>query len=92
MKTHFENAAMILRNVRRYVGLTQSQFAQKLGVHQTMVSSWERGLCAPPLARLNDVFADVPAQYRKDYTDMVIQDGREQVLEQMKEIGFYSAQ
>jgi transcriptional regulator with XRE-family HTH domain len=37
-----------LRAYRRALGLTQREFADRLGAVQTSVSDWERGDCQPP--------------------------------------------
>jgi transcriptional regulator with XRE-family HTH domain len=37
-----------LRTYRRALGLTQREFAARIGAVQTSVSDWERGRCRPP--------------------------------------------
>jgi DNA-binding transcriptional regulator YiaG len=44
MMIQFDRA---LRNARRYVGETQSEFANRLKVSQPVLSRWERRRCTP---------------------------------------------
>ena len=37
----------IIRNARKALGLTQRQLAERLGVSNTSVSNWEKGLSRP---------------------------------------------
>ncbi len=43
MKLH----AAIIRNIRRSLGLSQQQFADKLGLSQGAVAAWETGRTQP---------------------------------------------
>ena len=45
-----------LKELRKKTGLTQSNFAEKVGAHYQTVSKWERGISIPDLSML-DVFA-----------------------------------
>lgn len=36
-----------IRAIRERLGLTQAQFAYKIGVTVTTISRWEKGRCAP---------------------------------------------
>jgi transcriptional regulator with XRE-family HTH domain len=36
-----------IRSARKMLGLTQEQFAEKLGVRQSSVARWERGVVGP---------------------------------------------
>ena len=45
-----------LKELRKKAGLTQSNFAEKVGAHYQTVSKWERGISIPDLSML-DVFA-----------------------------------
>lgn len=47
-----------VKSVRKAAGLTQTDFADKLGVHPQTVSKWERGKTAPDVSQLGDI-ADV---------------------------------
>lgn len=38
---------MMIKKIRKELGLTQTQFARILGVHQTAVSQWETGRTKP---------------------------------------------
>ena len=40
----------LIKALRLYMGLTQVQFAQRLGVYQQTVSQWEKGAYEPTLA------------------------------------------
>ncbi|MEQ8753990.1 MAG: helix-turn-helix transcriptional regulator [Coleofasciculus sp. G1-WW12-02] len=42
--------AQLIKALRRHMGLTQVEFAQRLGVQQKTVSNWEIGLYDPPLS------------------------------------------
>lgn len=43
-----------LLNARETKTLTQKQLAEKLGIASAqLISNWERGLCAPPLKKLD---------------------------------------
>ena len=42
--------AQLIKALRRYMGLTQAEFAQKLGVRQATVSQWENSAYEPTLA------------------------------------------
>lgn len=44
-----------IRNCRKKAGLSQADTAKALGVAQTAVSQWERGLSAPRYARLQQL-------------------------------------
>ena len=53
------NFAEILRQLRVANGFTQQSLAKKLGIHQSSVSYWERGLSRPEyenLILLADIF------------------------------------
>lgn len=47
-----------LKELRKKAGLTQSNFAEKVGAHYQTVSKWERGISIPDLSML-DVFAKI---------------------------------
>jgi DNA-binding transcriptional regulator YiaG len=40
----------LIKALRRYMGLTQAEFAKRLGVRQTTVSQWENSVYEPTLA------------------------------------------
>jgi DNA-binding transcriptional regulator YiaG len=46
--------AAAVRRIRQQLGMTQAEFAERLGVHTMTVSRWERGTVAvpEPVARL----------------------------------------
>ena len=44
-----------LQEVRRRAGLTQEQFAAELNVSRQAVSKWERGICCPDIALLDEI-------------------------------------
>lgn len=46
------SVCMILREVRLLAGLSQQVVADRLGVTRQALSSWERGVRTPNLARL----------------------------------------
>ena len=47
--------AMAIRNKRDALGLTQKQFAERLGVSQTTVSKWESCSCNYTLKKLMEI-------------------------------------
>jgi DNA-binding transcriptional regulator YiaG len=42
--------AQLIKALRQHIGLTQAEFAQKLGVRQATVSQWENSVYEPTLA------------------------------------------
>ncbi|HEX6311944.1 MAG TPA: helix-turn-helix transcriptional regulator [Acidimicrobiia bacterium] len=40
-------AGLLIREARRYAGLTQAELAARIGTKQSVISRWERGLDAP---------------------------------------------
>jgi transcriptional regulator with XRE-family HTH domain len=48
----WESTRQILRALREDRGIKQYEFAQELGVHQSMVSNWEVGFAVPRLDNL----------------------------------------
>ena len=48
---------MEIRELRKAAGLTQSQFAEKIGVSQATVAEWERGDYFPSAQRLPAIAA-----------------------------------
>jgi DNA-binding transcriptional regulator YiaG len=61
-----EGMPVMIRSVRRSMGMTQVDLAQALGVNPWTVSRWERGVTAPSelarraLRRLLDVPDSIP--------------------------------
>ncbi len=54
-----------LRTLRKERGLSQAQLAESLGVNQTAISQWERGITTPSsrmLLQLSQIFNINPAQ------------------------------
>lgn len=49
------NIAERILTIRRRCGLTQAEFAEKLGVSDKAVSKWERGISMPDLSVLTDI-------------------------------------
>ncbi|MDQ3692644.1 MAG: helix-turn-helix domain-containing protein [Chloroflexota bacterium] len=59
----------LIRSLRRQLGLTQSEFAQRLGVSMQAVSFWERGTRTPTglYARaIRSLLRDEPAKVASD--------------------------
>ena len=52
-----DNAKMgeLIRNARKERGLTQKDVAEKLGITDRAVSKWERGICAPDIAYIEEL-------------------------------------
>jgi transcriptional regulator with XRE-family HTH domain len=47
--------ASVIRQIRRRLGLTTRQFAQRLGVRHTAISRWERGQMQPGFLALKEI-------------------------------------
>ena len=56
-----------VRMARRALGMTQVEFAAKVGVHPISVSRWERDevRVTPPVARLISLLLTTPTRTRK---------------------------
>ena len=53
-----------LLKAREDKGLTQKELADKLGIASAqLISNWERGLCAPPLKKLNSLSSALGIQF-----------------------------
>ena len=52
-----DNAKMgeLIRDSRKEKGLTQKDVADKLGITDRAVSKWERGICAPDIAYIEEL-------------------------------------
>lgn len=52
-----DNAKMgeLIRDARKEKGLTQKDIAEKLGITDRAVSKWERGICAPDIAYIEEL-------------------------------------
>ena len=44
-----------IRNRRLEIGLSQEELAKKLGVNQTAISQWERGVALPSCEKLPEI-------------------------------------
>ncbi|MDR3607789.1 MAG: helix-turn-helix transcriptional regulator [Oligoflexia bacterium] len=53
MTRYFLKLGDLLRAARTKAGLSQNDVAKKLKFEQQFVSSWERGISAPPFRRMN---------------------------------------
>lgn len=61
-------AAKLVKDLRRRLGLTQEQFAQKVGVTYSTVNHWENGKRAPQpflLQRLREMKGELDALGKK---------------------------
>jgi transcriptional regulator with XRE-family HTH domain len=62
----------LIRDARRYAGLTQAELAAKLGTTQSAVSNWERGIDTPRVDTLGRILkacgfeADLELRFRAD--------------------------
>lgn len=53
-----------LLKARESKGFTQKQLAKKLGiVSAQLISNWERGLCTPPIKKLNKLSAILSIEF-----------------------------
>lgn len=50
-----ESPAQVVRRVREKLGMTQTEFAAKVGVYWLTISKWERGAKPVPPARLRAI-------------------------------------
>ena len=50
-----ENFGETIKTLRKSSDLTQTQFAEKLGVHLQTISKWERGLLVPDFSLLGEI-------------------------------------
>ncbi len=50
-----QNFGEAIKTFRKSSGLTQTQFADRLGVHLQTISKWERGLLAPDFSLLGEI-------------------------------------
>lgn len=59
-----ENFGEQLKNLRKESGISQSELAEKLGVHLQTVSKWERGIMLPDVGQFGDIAKalDVPLE------------------------------
>lgn len=62
MKTFVDN----LKNIREQLGLTQKEFAEKLGFNFRSVSNWETGKCYPSLVTIQKIHK----LFKVDYEDL----------------------
>lgn len=46
---------LLIRNRRLEIGLSQEELAKILGVNQTAISQWERGVALPSCEKLPDI-------------------------------------
>lgn len=63
LDTSNRDMVLWIRELRRRLFLTQSDFAQLVGVMSHMVSAWERGDVRPNTAKYRDPLARIGAQY-----------------------------
>ncbi|HEV2859026.1 MAG TPA: helix-turn-helix transcriptional regulator [Solirubrobacterales bacterium] len=64
-----ERFAWNLRIARQRAGLTQQGLADRLGIHQSGVSAWERGRCVPKpetVNRLSDALGVEPSELLRE--------------------------
>ena len=62
-----ENFGEQLKNRRKESGISQSELAERLGVHIQTVSKWERGIMLPDVGKFGDIAKalDLPL-YKKE--------------------------
>lgn len=69
-------------NRRRALGLTQQQLADRVGVHQTRVSHWERGSRAPSADQLQALAAVFSVDLKTLVAEYVVDNEVERALVQ----------
>ena len=64
-----DNAKMgeLIREARKEKGFTQKDVAERLGITDRAVSKWERGICAPDIAYIEEL-AEIPCFFREEET------------------------
>ncbi len=61
-----ESKKILLRNHRKSLGLSQGQYGAILGVSQTLISRWEKGMIPINLAFVDSVFPELGEALRKE--------------------------
>jgi transcriptional regulator with XRE-family HTH domain len=51
-----------IKTVRRQAGLTQTQLGERVGISQSHISAWERGLWSPTVSSLAKIAAATNTQ------------------------------
>lgn len=64
-------AANTIRRIRDRASLTQTEFASRVGVVQSVVSDWERGRHEPDKPAWDRIAAEFP-EHRAEITDLLL--------------------
>ena len=66
---------MTIRQARQKIGLSQTEFAEKLGVNQSAVSQWESGAKLPKLEHIMAIQKLTGASPTEMYKEILKQKG-----------------
>ena len=66
-----------LKEIRKKTGLTQAQFAEKLGVRRATICDWENGKSIPAFLEDAVRFYEVLKEINCSYEDVAIPSGKE---------------
>ncbi len=81
MPRRFEYTAKYFRDKRIEAGKTQSELAEQLGFSSAqIVSNWERGICAPPMASLKTLIKILKLD-PEEVTDVITEENRRFLVE-----------
>lgn len=88
MRSARRKLAMYLKNGRLQSGLSQKDFAARLGYSRSQfVSNWERGLCTPPMSVMKKMLKICPIS-RDELFDLVLACEKEKISEKFHEVLF----
>lgn len=83
MLRKFERTSKYFREKRLEAGFTQSELARVLGFTSAqIVSNWERGVCAPPMASLKPMIRFLKLD-PIEVTDIITEENRRFLLENL---------
>lgn len=77
-----------LRELRKRAGLSQQQLSELLGVNQTAISQWERGVTTPSsrmLMKLSQIFMTSPSVLLDNEADDTFQWNDPEIMEAVRE-------
>ena len=81
MLRKFESTSKYFRQKRLDAEITQAELAEALGFTSAqIVSNWERGICAPPMASLRSLIKILNLD-AEEVTDVITEENRRFLLE-----------
>jgi transcriptional regulator with XRE-family HTH domain len=79
----FESTSKYFRQKRLDAEITQAELAEALGFTSAqIVSNWERGICAPPMASLRSLIKILKLD-AEEVTDVITEENRRFLLENL---------